>query len=116
QIANTADADARDRAEKELEDRYGPVPDAVRNLLQYSALKTMAEQIGVEAVDRRHNLLNIKFHPGTRVDPARLMNLVGKTPGAQFTPAGVLLLPMDGLTAPGEILRFLGEKLEQLRA
>jgi transcription-repair coupling factor (superfamily II helicase) len=116
QIANAADADARDRAEKELEDRYGPVPDAVHNLLQYSALKTLAEQIGVEAVDRRHNLLNIKFHPGTRVDPARLMNLVGKTRGAQFTPAGVLLLPMEGLTAPGEILRFLGEKLEQLRA
>src|SRR4029077_10266939 len=62
QIANAADADARDRAEKELEDRYGPVPDAVRNLLAYSALKTMAEQIGVEVIDRRHNLLSIKFH------------------------------------------------------
>ena len=33
QIANAADAAARDRAEKELEDRYGPVPGAVRNLL-----------------------------------------------------------------------------------
>ena len=116
QIANAADAAARDRAEKELEDRYGPVPDAVHNLVVYSALKTLAEQIGVEAVDRRHNLLNIKFHKETRVDPARLMNLVGKTRGAQFTPAGVLLLPLDGQTTAGEILRFLGEKLEQLRA
>ena len=96
QIANAADAAARDRAEKELEDRYGPVPEAVRNLLAYSALKTLAEQIGIEAIDRRHNLLNIKFHKETRVDPARLMNIVGKTRGAQFTPAGVLLLPLDG--------------------
>jgi transcription-repair coupling factor (superfamily II helicase) len=116
QIANAADAEARDRAEKELEDRYGTVPEAVRNLLRYSALKTLAEQIGIEAVDRRHNVLNIKFHKETRVDPARLMNIVAKTKGAQFTPAGVLLLPLDGQAGAGEILGFLSEKLEQLKA
>ena len=80
QIANAGDAAARERAEKELEDRYGPVPEAVRNLLAYSALKTLAEQIGIEAVDRRHNVLNIKFHKETRVDPARLMKIVGRNP------------------------------------
>jgi transcription-repair coupling factor (superfamily II helicase) len=115
QIANASDAEARERAEKELEDRYGTVPEAVRNLLEYSALKTLAERIGVEAVDRRHNLLTIKFHQETRVDPGRLMNLVGKTRGAQFTPAGVLLLPVDGQSSAGEILRYLGQKLEQLQ-
>jgi transcription-repair coupling factor (superfamily II helicase) len=114
QIANAADAAARDRAEKELEDRYGPVPEGVRNLLAYSALKTLAEQIGVEAIDRRHSLLNIKFHQGTRVDPARLMRIVSKIPGAQFTPAGVLLLPLGDRTAAGEVLSFLSEKLQQL--
>jgi transcription-repair coupling factor (superfamily II helicase) len=115
QIANAADAAARERAEKELEDRYGPVPDAVRNLLEYSGLKTLAEQIGVEAIDRRHNLLNIKFHKETRVDPQRLMATVAATRGAQFSPAGVLLLPLDGQTGAGEILRYLGEKLGELK-
>ncbi|HJT87388.1 MAG TPA: transcription-repair coupling factor, partial [Bryobacteraceae bacterium] len=115
QIANAADADARDRAEKELEDRYGKVPEAVRNLIEYSALKTAAEQIGIEAIDRRHSVLNVKFHKETRVDPARLMNIVSGTRGAQFTPAGVLMLPLDGQTAPGEILAFLRDKLNQLR-
>ncbi len=113
QIANAADEAARDRAEKELEDRYGTVPEAVQNLLAYSALKTMAERIGVEAVDRRHNLLNVKFHKETRVDPARLMNIVAKTRGAQFTPAGVLLLPLESQAA-GEVLRFLSGALEEL--
>jgi len=75
----------------------------------------MAEQIGIEAVDRRHNLLNIKFHKETRVDPARLMGVVSKTVGAQFSPAGVLLLPVDGSAGAGEILRFLGEKLLDLK-
>jgi len=91
------------------------VPDAVRNLIEYSALKTLAEQIGIEVVDRRNSLLNVKFHAKTRVDPARLMNIVGATRGAQFTPAGVLMLPLDGQTDAGTILRFLAEKLEELR-
>jgi transcription-repair coupling factor (superfamily II helicase) len=115
QIANAADAAARERVEKELADRYGAVPEAVRNLLEYSALKNMAQQIGVEAIDRRHTVLSIKFHAATRVDPARLMQIVAKTRGAQFTPAGVLLLPLDGQTSAGDILRFLGEKLKQLQ-
>ncbi len=115
QIANAGDAGARERVAKELEDRYGPVPEAVRNLLDYSALKTLAEKIGIEAVDRRHSLLSVKFHAETRVDPARLMGLVGKTRGAQFTPVGVLILPLDGKTEAGAVLRYISEKLEQLR-
>jgi transcription-repair coupling factor (superfamily II helicase) len=114
QIANTTGADGRERVEKELEDRYGPVPDAVRNLLRYSALKTLAEQLGIEVVDRRHHILSVKFHQGTRVDPARLMTIVTGTRGASFTPAGVLLLPMDAQPDAGQVLRFLEERLQRL--
>ena len=115
QIANASDAPALERAGKELEDRYGQVPEAVRNLIEYSALKTIAEKIGIEAVDRRHSLLNVKFHKETRVDPVRLMNIVSALKGAQFTPAGVLMLPLDGRTEPAQILQFLRERFEQLR-
>ncbi len=115
QIANAATPEAREKAEKELEDRYGPVPVAVRNLLQYSALKTTAEQIGVEAIDRRASVLSIKFHKETRIDPRRLMEIVSKTQGAQFTPAGVLVLPLQGTTGAAEVLSFLEEKLGGLR-
>ncbi len=116
QIANAGTPADRERVEKELEDRYGPVPDAVRNLLEYSGLKTAAEKLGIEAIDRRHAQLSVKFHPETHIDPARLMNLVSHTRGAQFTPAGVLMLPLDGATAPGEILEFLKQRFEQLQA
>jgi len=84
------------RLERELEDRYGPVPDAVRSLLEYSALKALAERLRIEAIDRKHAIVNIKFHQQTRISPERLMALVDRTPGAQFTPAGVLRLPLDG--------------------
>ena len=115
QIANAATAEDRERVEKGLEDRYGPVPDEVRNLLAYSALKTAAEKLGIEAIDRRHTLLSVKFHPETHIDPARLMNLVSQSRGAQFTPAGVLMLPLDGATDPGEILGFLKQQLDRLQ-
>ncbi len=115
QIANAADAAARERVEKELEDRYGPAPDAVRSLLRYSALKTLAEQLGIEAIDRRNNLINVKFHEAARVDPARLMSIVSGVRGAQFTPAGVLLLPLDGHADPGSVLQYVGDRLEQLQ-
>jgi len=116
QIANAGDAASRERVEKDLEDRYGPAPDEVRHLLDYSELKTTAEKLGIEVIDRRHGLLNVKFHAQTRVDPARLMHLVRRNRGAQFTPAGMLLLPLDGVSAPREILDFLRERLAELHA
>jgi transcription-repair coupling factor (superfamily II helicase) len=116
QIANAGTPADRERVEKELEDRYGPVPDAVRNLLEYSGLKTAAEKLGIEAIDRRHTLLTVKFHPETHIDPGRLMNLVSQTRGAQFTPAGVLMLPLDGAASPAGILGFLKQRFDQLQA
>ena len=114
-IANAAGAAERDTIEKELEDRYGPLPEAVRNLLAYSAVKTLAEKIGIENIDRRQGVVNVKFHGEARVDPGRLMSLVRDTQGAQFTPAGVLRLPVDHPSAAG-ILAALREKLEFLSA
>jgi len=112
-IAGANSPEAREKIEKELEDRYGPVPDEVRNLLSYSMLKTSAEKLGIENIDRRHNVLNIKFHGETKVDAGRLMQLVSDRQGAQFTPAGVLRVPIEGLLdAPG-VLTFVREQLLQ---
>ena len=113
-----SDASAPEDAEKilaEMEDRYGPAPDAVRSLLKFSTLKSFAQKLGIEAIDRRQGALNVKFHKESRIDPVRLMNLVSHTEGAQFTPAGVLRLPLDGASTPAGVLEFLGERLEQLK-
>ena len=74
-------------------------------------MKTAAEKIGIEAIDRRASVLNVKFHEETRVDGEKLMELVSGTRGAQFTPAGVLRLPVDGAGAASAILEFIEEKL-----
>jgi transcription-repair coupling factor (superfamily II helicase) len=115
-IAGTRDSEERDRIAKELEDRYGPVPEAVQNLLDYASLKSAAEELGIERIDRRQGALQIKFHQQTRVDPAKLMNLVGRMRGAQFTPAGVLQVPLDGISAPAAVLTFVKDRLTELHA
>jgi transcription-repair coupling factor (superfamily II helicase) len=112
QISNVATPDDRERIEKEFEDRYGPAPEEVKNLMNYAGLKTLAEQIGIENVERRHGVLNVKFHEQTRVNAERLLELVSGTKGASFTPAGVLRVPMDGVrNEAGEVLGFVRERL-----
>jgi transcription-repair coupling factor (superfamily II helicase) len=86
----------RERLRQELVDRYGPLPEGVRNLFEYAELKTLAERIRVEAIERRQDRVSVKFSPEAQVDPHKLMQFVGATPGAEFTPAGVLKFRLDG--------------------
>ena len=93
-IADIRDSGEAEKIRADLADRFGPPPEAVETLVLFALLKTQAQHIGVEAVDRRGGALNIKFHPASKIDPARLMALVSSRAGAQFTPAGVLRLPL----------------------
>jgi len=79
----------------ELEDRFGPLPQPVQNLLAYAALKTVAEGLLVESIERRQGEVILRFHPETRVRPERLVGFVRGTPGARLEPTGELRLPAD---------------------
>ena len=113
-IADSRDTDQADKVRAELADRYGPVPEAVETLVRFALLKTQAEGAGIEAIDRRAGALQIKFHPGSKINPAQLMALVSSRDGAQFTPAGVLRLPLPGTDRPAEVLEFVRESIETL--
>jgi len=112
-IADVSSPEQGEKVLAELNDRYGPAPDAVKNLLEFSLLKSFAQKVGVQNVDRRSGGLNLKFHEQSKVDPTRLMNLVSNTAGAQFTPAGVLHLPLPS-SEPAELLNYLKEQLSHL--
>jgi transcription-repair coupling factor (superfamily II helicase) len=114
-IADARNPEEAETVRAELADRYGPPPVAVETLVRFALLKTQAEHAGIEAIDRRGNALQIKFHPGSKIDPAHLMALVSSQEGVQFTPAGVLRLPLAaGGDNAGAILEFLKESLETL--
>ncbi len=83
--------------------------------MDFSQLKTLAARCGIEAIDHRGGGVNIKFHPGSAIDPHQLMRLVSETPGAQFTPAGILRVPVPALP-PGELLARLKQHIAGLSA
>ncbi len=95
-IAAAGSEKAVDEVRVELEDRYGPVPEGVKHLLEAAALRAECERVGVSQVDRKRDQVHLRFAQGASIDPGRLMRLVAKNTkaGAQFTPQGVLRFPL----------------------
>ena len=90
------------RSEKELEatlaevrDRYGALPDSVLNLAEYGRIRVLADNLGVDTVDREGRLVVIKFRPQAKVDPVRLIRIVNEQPGAVLVPPGSLKLDLE---------------------
>ncbi|MGA7298662.1 MAG: transcription-repair coupling factor [Candidatus Sulfotelmatobacter sp.] len=97
----------------ELQDRYGPPPPAVRNLLDYASLKLLCMKVGVNAIERKRDSVTLKFQQNAAVDPEQLARFVAAQRGAQFTPDGQLKFALKA-TAAEEVLRALRTVLEQL--
>jgi transcription-repair coupling factor (superfamily II helicase) len=101
-IASAATVEESDAVEKEIADRYGPPPQVVLQLLDYAILKSLAARLSIRKIDRRRGEVQMQFHEAAVADPQRLMNFVASRPGAQFTPSGVLHVPV--LETPGILL------------
>jgi transcription-repair coupling factor (superfamily II helicase) len=97
----------------EMQDRYGPPPAAVRNLLDYASLKLLCMKIGVNAIERKREFVTLKFQQNAAVDPELLARFVSAQRGTQFTPDGMLKFVLKA-TAADEVMRTLRATLEQL--
>jgi len=99
----------------EMEDRYGPLPDATVYLLEAASLRLECERIGIAQIDRKRSELQIRFTENATIDPQHLMRLVAKNAkrGAQFTPQGVLKLPLAA-ARPDEVLLEIRELISNL--
>jgi transcription-repair coupling factor (superfamily II helicase) len=91
-LAQARVADEVDRLQAETEDRFGHPPKPVVNLFSMAQLRLIAEEAGVRSVDLAENSLQIRFHERPFVEPARLVELVGRE-GGSLTPSGMLILP-----------------------
>jgi transcription-repair coupling factor (superfamily II helicase) len=112
-VADVRTPEDRERVTAELQDRYGPLPQPVTNLADYALLKSRAEAMRIEAVERRAKKLFVRFREDSKVDARTLMQFVAQTPGASFSPSGELNwgpAPEDAT----EILATLSEALDRL--
>ncbi len=114
-IAGAGSEQAVDDVRRELEDRYGALPEGVKHLLEAAALRAECERMGVSQVDRKKGEVQMRFAANAGVDPNRLMRLVAKNVkrGAQFTPQGVLRFPIAS-TEPVEMILEIRLLLDEL--
>ncbi len=86
---------------EELADRYGPVPPAVLRLVRFGRLRVLADQLGVESIDREKHLLVLRFRDNAPVDPTRLVALVQGRHDITLTPPCVIRVDLDASPSPG---------------
>lgn len=79
----------------ETQDRYGRLPESVERLFEYARLRRLAEDVGVVSIDRTQTGLAIKLSEKARVQPEKLMALIGQRTGAVFSPNGVLRVDLN---------------------
>lgn len=87
-LAEIAGEEERGAAASELQDRYGPLPRAVRNLLDYALVKSRAEALRIASIERAGNRLAIRFREDSKIDPRSLMRFVAAKKGTSFSPDG----------------------------
>jgi len=112
-IAELERPEARQALLQDLSDRFGPPPQAILNLLDYSALKGLAESLGVASIERRGSQVAVKFHEETPVPPERLVKVLRSTQGLRLDPAGVLWIEVErGVGRGADAIRNVLLRLE----
>lgn len=101
-IARAKDDRELEETEREIADRFGEPPDAVRRLAAYARLRARAERIGITSITRQGGQVHVRFAEDARVDGDRLLAFVRETRGAKLSPARVLSAP----SPPGDAVVY----------
>jgi transcription-repair coupling factor (superfamily II helicase) len=113
-IANAASTGELDDLQAEVIDRFGPLPDAARQLLQVTALKLRMQALGIRRLDLGAQSGRLEFAADTAVDPLTVVRLV-QTQTATYRLDGATLLRVTrSLPDFDARLAFAHELLDQL--
>ncbi|MCY4507458.1 MAG: transcription-repair coupling factor [Acidobacteria bacterium] len=74
----------------ELRDRYGPAPPSISMLVEYGRVRLVADELGIESLDRNGSMLVVKFSTTTTLDPVRLMRFVERRRDLELKPPAML--------------------------
>jgi transcription-repair coupling factor (superfamily II helicase) len=94
-ISSVASETEKQDIHKELVDRFGAMPKAVENLLEFAVLKSMCERLRIAAVERQGTKIALRFHPETTLEPAAVVKVVRSRKGIKLDPSGVLWMELE---------------------
>ena len=75
-LANCATDEELERLIEELVDRFGPLPDPTRVLLECHRLRIQGAPLGVQKIDASPSAITVQFIPEPPVDPKKILSLV----------------------------------------
>ncbi len=77
-LANCETQDALDRLREELVDRFGPLPDPARALVECHRLRMLGKPLGLARIDASESVIQLQFVPKPPIEPAKVLALVQK--------------------------------------
>jgi transcription-repair coupling factor (superfamily II helicase) len=75
-LANCASDEELERLTEELVDRFGPLPDPARVLLECHRLRIQGAPLGVQKIDAAPGAILVQFIPEPPVEPRKILQLV----------------------------------------
>lgn len=79
-IASAKNKGALQDLQEEMIDRFGMLPDPVKNLFRITALKLRANPLGIRKIDLGEQGGRLHFSDDTNVDPGKIINLIQSEP------------------------------------
>lgn len=113
-IAGSRDTESLDELKSEMIDRFGPLPDAARNLYAIAYLKLKAAHLGLRKVDLSAEGGRIQFEPKPNIDLMALMKLVQGNPKHYRFDGTEKLRILRQLPEPQDRLELLSRLVETL--
>ncbi len=107
-IAQAKDAEQLRDIQVEMIDRFGLLPEAVKNLFTCALLRVSAQQLGISEIDITDEGGSIEFTPSTVVEPAAIVTLIQSEPHCySLSSSGKLRVKksLPSLTARAEFVK-----------
>lgn len=115
-LSEIATASERESFAAELIDRFGPMPEETKQLLEVTAIKVQCKSLGISKLDAGQKGAVFAFREDTILDPARLLDVVRSRPSQiRIRPDSKLVHSGLGGT-PEERLAGIRKFLKELEA
>jgi transcription-repair coupling factor (superfamily II helicase) len=75
-FANCEDEEALDLLREELVDRFGPLPEPARSLLESHRLRILGKPLGIARIDATDGAVQLQFVPNPPIEPIKVLQLV----------------------------------------
>lgn len=75
-IANAKDQETLDDIRVELIDRFGLLPDYLKNLFSVTEIKLATQKIGISKIEATDTIIKIKFDEHPNINPMKLIEMI----------------------------------------